>query len=144
MASVYISVQGTEEEVRVALDIPPTPPTSSTSSRPSRPCSTSISSSPVNYVLPRVSCKWRLTHLRLCWIKMGTIFLLYLVRASVCFLMGEMEQQHKRSLEHYRNSLDRYKRSLRTYSNCPAAVRLGIAFCRYKLGQVEKARQAFQ
>jgi RNA polymerase-associated protein CTR9 len=28
-------------------------------------------------------------------------------------------------------------------SKC-AAVRLGIAFCRYKLGQVEKARQAFQ
>nr|CAB3449738.1 unnamed protein product [Digitaria exilis] len=36
------------------------------------------------------------------------------------------------------------QRALQAYSNCPAAVRLGIAFCRYKLGQVEKARQAFQ
>ncbi|RLN07648.1 hypothetical protein C2845_PM11G03610 [Panicum miliaceum] len=65
-------------------------------------------------------------------------------QASVYFLMGEAEQQHKKSLEHYRNALDLYKRALRAYSNCPAAVRLGIAFCRYKLGQVEKARQAFQ
>ncbi|ONM14790.1 Protein CTR9-like protein [Zea mays] len=65
-------------------------------------------------------------------------------QASVYFLMGEAEQQHKKSLEHYRNSLDLYKKALRVYCNCPAAVRLGIAFCRYKLGQVEKARQAFQ
>jgi RNA polymerase-associated protein CTR9 len=31
------------------------------------------------------------------------------MQASVYFLMGEMEQQHKKSLEHYRNSLDLYK-----------------------------------
>lgn len=30
------------------------------------------------------------------------------------------------------------------YPNCPAAVRLGIGLCRYKLGQFEKARQAFE
>lgn len=28
--------------------------------------------------------------------------------------------------------------------DCPAAVRLGIGLCRYKLGQFDKARQAFQ
>lgn len=30
------------------------------------------------------------------------------------------------------------------YPDCPAAVRLGIGLCRYKLGQIDKARQAFQ
>lgn len=30
------------------------------------------------------------------------------------------------------------------HPNCPAAVRLGIGLCRYKLGQLEKARQAFE
>ena len=30
------------------------------------------------------------------------------------------------------------------FPNCPAAVRLGIGLCRYKLGQFEKARQAFE
>ncbi|KAG2650481.1 hypothetical protein PVAP13_1NG163900 [Panicum virgatum] len=74
----------------------------------------------------------------------GNNFPALLGQASVYFLMGEAEQQHKKSLEHYRNALDLYKRALRAYSNCPAAVRLGIAFSRYKLGQVEKARQAFQ
>ncbi|CAL4888031.1 unnamed protein product [Urochloa decumbens] len=74
----------------------------------------------------------------------GNNFPALLGQASVYFLMGEAEQQHKKSLEQYRNALDLYKRALRAYSNCPAAVRLGIAFCRYKLGQVEKARQAFQ
>jgi RNA polymerase-associated protein CTR9 len=66
------------------------------------------------------------------------------VQASVYFLMGDSEQQHKKALDYYRNSLDLYKRALRAYTSCPAAVRLGIAFCRYKLGQSDKARQAFQ
>lgn len=65
-------------------------------------------------------------------------------QAFVYFLMGDMEQQHKKALEYYRNSLDLYKRALRAYANCPAAVRLGIAFCRFKLGQLDKARQAFE
>lgn len=30
------------------------------------------------------------------------------------------------------------------YPDCPGAVRLGIGLCRYKLGQFEKARQAFE
>ena len=30
------------------------------------------------------------------------------------------------------------------YPDCPAAVRVGIGLCRYKLGQIEKARKAFQ
>ncbi|KAI9083821.1 hypothetical protein K1719_034079 [Acacia pycnantha] len=34
--------------------------------------------------------------------------------------------------------------ALQVYPNCPAAVRLGIGLCRYKLGQFEKARQAFE
>lgn len=29
------------------------------------------------------------------------------------------------------------------HPRCPAAVRLGIGLCRYKLGQFDKARQAF-
>lgn len=36
------------------------------------------------------------------------------------------------------------KRALLVYPDCPGAVRLGIGLCRYKLGQFEKARQAFQ
>ncbi|XP_006647244.2 protein CTR9 homolog [Oryza brachyantha] len=74
----------------------------------------------------------------------GSNFPALLGQASVYFLMGDMEQQHKKALDYYRNSLDLYKRALRAYTSCPAAVRLGIAFCRYKLGQPDKARQAFQ
>ncbi|MCL7046547.1 hypothetical protein MKW94_027741, partial [Papaver nudicaule] len=48
------------------------------------------------------------------------------------------------SLNRFTESLDLYKRALQVYPNCPAAVRLGIGLCRYKLGQFEKARQAFQ
>ncbi|KAF3508971.1 hypothetical protein F2Q69_00004374, partial [Brassica cretica] len=32
---------------------------------------------------------------------------------------------------------------LQLHPGCPAAVRLGIGLCRYKLGQLDKARQAF-
>uniref|UniRef100_A0A0E0Q841 Uncharacterized protein n=1 Tax=Oryza rufipogon TaxID=4529 RepID=A0A0E0Q841_ORYRU len=74
----------------------------------------------------------------------GSNFPALLGQASVYFLMGDSEQQHKKALDYYRNSLDLYKRALRAYTSCPAAVRLGIAFCRYKLGQSDKARQAFQ
>lgn len=35
------------------------------------------------------------------------------------------------------------KRALIVHPRCPAAVRLGIGLCRYKLGQFDKARQAF-
>ncbi|KAE9464566.1 hypothetical protein C3L33_03526, partial [Rhododendron williamsianum] len=34
-------------------------------------------------------------------------------------------------------------RALQVYPQCPGAVRLGIGLCRYKLGQFEKAKQAF-
>ncbi|XP_028786901.1 protein CTR9 homolog isoform X1 [Neltuma alba] len=44
----------------------------------------------------------------------------------------------------YSDSLELYKRALQVYPNCPAAVRLGIGLCRYKLGQFEKAQQAFE
>lgn len=30
------------------------------------------------------------------------------------------------------------------YPECPAAVRLGIGLCRYKLGQFDRAKQAFE
>lgn len=36
------------------------------------------------------------------------------------------------------------KRALQVYPDCPAAVRVGIGLCCYKLGQIEKARKAFQ
>ncbi|KAM3243946.1 hypothetical protein ACQJBY_055711 [Aegilops geniculata] len=73
----------------------------------------------------------------------GDNFPALLGQASVYFLMGDTEQQHKKALECYKNSLELYKRALRGYADCPAAVRLGIAFCRYKLGQLDRARQAF-
>lgn len=51
------------------------------------------------------------------------------------------------SVEFYRGrfseSLQLYKRVLQVHPGCPAAVRLGIGLCRYKLGQLDKARQAF-
>ncbi|KAK4368595.1 hypothetical protein RND71_012387 [Anisodus tanguticus] len=43
----------------------------------------------------------------------------------------------------YSDSLELYKRALKVYPECPAVVRLGIGLCRYKLGQLEKAKQAF-
>lgn len=39
--------------------------------------------------------------------------------------------------------VDCLKRALQVFPGCPAAVRLGIGLCRYKLGQLDKARQAF-
>ncbi|RZC43752.1 hypothetical protein C5167_036701 [Papaver somniferum] len=42
------------------------------------------------------------------------------------------------SLNRYTESLDLYKRALQVFPNGPAAVRLGIGFCRYKLGQLKK------
>ncbi|KAL9264331.1 CTR9-like protein [Drosera capensis] len=44
----------------------------------------------------------------------------------------------------YSVSLELYKRALRVNPYCPGAVRLGIGYCRYKLGQLEKARAAFE
>ncbi|GJU81119.1 protein CTR9 [Tanacetum coccineum] len=44
----------------------------------------------------------------------------------------------------YSNSLEMYKRVLQVYPRCPAAVRLGIGLCRFKLGQFERAKQAFE
>ncbi|KAL2466315.1 Protein CTR9-like protein [Abeliophyllum distichum] len=43
----------------------------------------------------------------------------------------------------YSDSLELHKRALQMYPQCPAAVRLGIALCHYKLGRLEKAKQAF-
>ncbi|KAK1423878.1 hypothetical protein QVD17_19187 [Tagetes erecta] len=43
----------------------------------------------------------------------------------------------------YSTSLEMYKRVLQLYPGCPAPVRLGIGLCRYKLGQFERAKQAF-
>ncbi|XP_050382212.1 protein CTR9 homolog [Argentina anserina] len=43
----------------------------------------------------------------------------------------------------YSDSLELYKRALQVNPNCPAAVRIGIGLCRYKMGQFEKAWQAF-
>ncbi|CAI9787595.1 unnamed protein product [Fraxinus pennsylvanica] len=43
----------------------------------------------------------------------------------------------------YSDSLELHKRALQVYPQCPAAVRLGIALCQYKLGRLEKAKQAF-
>ncbi|XP_042454828.1 protein CTR9 homolog isoform X1 [Zingiber officinale] len=65
-------------------------------------------------------------------------------QACVDFNIAEREEHYKKAMDSYRSSLDNYKRALQINPNCPASVRLGIGFCRYKLGQFEKARQAFQ
>jgi len=43
----------------------------------------------------------------------------------------------------YKNALAYYKKALRTNPRCPANVRLGMGHCFLKLGNVEKARLAF-
>ncbi|XWS26610.1 hypothetical protein CRYUN_Cryun26dG0045500 [Craigia yunnanensis] len=63
-------------------------------------------------------------------------------RDNVPALLGQACVEFNRG--RYSDSLELYKRSLQVYPNCPGAVRLGIGLCRYKLGQFEKARQAFQ
>ncbi|KAL5572369.1 hypothetical protein UlMin_021966 [Ulmus minor] len=62
-------------------------------------------------------------------------------RDNVPALLGQACVQFNRG--RYSDSLELYKRALQVYPSCPAAVRLGIGLCRYKLGQSEKARQAF-
>ncbi|VDP76266.1 unnamed protein product [Echinostoma caproni] len=44
----------------------------------------------------------------------------------------------------YRNALGFYRKALRLQPNCPATVRLGMGHCFFKLGNLEKARLAFQ
>ncbi|GMN53019.1 hypothetical protein TIFTF001_022163 [Ficus carica] len=63
-------------------------------------------------------------------------------RDNVPALLGQACVQFNRG--RYSDSLELYKRALQVYPNCPAAVRLGIGLCRYKLGQYDKSRQAFQ
>ncbi|XP_060191121.1 protein CTR9 homolog [Lycium barbarum] len=62
-------------------------------------------------------------------------------RDNVPALLGQACVQFSRG--RYSDSLELYKRALQVYPECPAAVRLGIGLCRYKLGQLEKAKQAF-
>ncbi|KAJ3682862.1 hypothetical protein LUZ60_013089 [Juncus effusus] len=64
-------------------------------------------------------------------------------QACVFFLMGEKEENYKKAQDLYKSSLENYKRAFYAYPNCPPVVRLGIGYCRYRLGQVSKARQAF-
>ncbi|CAN6812569.1 unnamed protein product [Brassica oleracea] len=56
-------------------------------------------------------------------------------------LLGQASVEFHRG--HFSESLQLYKRVLQLHPGCPAAVRLGIGLCRYKLGQLDKARQAF-
>ncbi|XP_061352499.1 protein CTR9 homolog isoform X1 [Gastrolobium bilobum] len=63
-------------------------------------------------------------------------------RDNVPALLGQACVEFNRG--RYSDSLELYKRALQVYPDCPAAVRLGIGLCRYKLGQFEKARQAFE
>ncbi|KAK9275357.1 hypothetical protein L1049_022621 [Liquidambar formosana] len=62
-------------------------------------------------------------------------------RNNVPALLGQACVEFNRG--RYSDSLQLYKRALQVYPNCPAAVRLGIGLCRYKLGQFEKAQLAF-
>lgn len=63
-------------------------------------------------------------------------------RDNVPALLGQACVHFKRA--RYSDALELYKRALQVHPTCPAAVRLGIGLCRYKLGHFEKARQAFQ
>ncbi|KAL3532680.1 hypothetical protein ACH5RR_006201 [Cinchona calisaya] len=63
-------------------------------------------------------------------------------RDNVPALLGQACVQFSRG--RYSDSLELYKRALQVFPLCPAAVRLGIGLCRYKLGQLEKAKQAFE
>ncbi|CBI27821.3 hypothetical protein VitviT2T_016290 [Vitis vinifera] len=63
-------------------------------------------------------------------------------RDNVPALLGQACVEFNRG--RYSDSLDLYKRALQVYPDCPAAVRVGIGLCCYKLGQFEKARKAFQ
>ncbi|WOK96671.1 hypothetical protein Cni_G05378 [Canna indica] len=65
-------------------------------------------------------------------------------QACVDFNIAEREEHYKKAMDSYKSSLENYKRALQINPNCPASVRLGIGYCRYKLGQFEKARQSFQ
>uniref|UniRef100_A0A0D6R6J2 Uncharacterized protein n=1 Tax=Araucaria cunninghamii TaxID=56994 RepID=A0A0D6R6J2_ARACU len=57
-------------------------------------------------------------------------------------LLGQACVQFNRG--RYAESLELYKRALRAFPGCPAAVRLGLGLCRYKMGQFRKAKQAFK
>jgi len=57
-------------------------------------------------------------------------------------LLGQACVQFNRG--RYTESLELYKKALQVYPGSPAAVRLGLGLCRYKLGQFRKARQAFE
>ncbi|KAK1327237.1 hypothetical protein QJS10_CPA01g01086 [Acorus calamus] len=46
--------------------------------------------------------------------------------------------------KNYSDALKLYKTALRVFPNCPAAVRLGIGLCHYQMGQLGRARQAFE
>ncbi|XP_076890630.1 protein CTR9 homolog [Bidens hawaiensis] len=63
-------------------------------------------------------------------------------RDNIPALLGQACVEFNRGK--YSNSLEMYKRVLQVYPGCPAAVRLGIGLCRYKLGQFERAKQAFE
>nr|XP_043614945.1 protein CTR9 homolog [Erigeron canadensis]XP_043614946.1 protein CTR9 homolog [Erigeron canadensis]XP_043614947.1 protein CTR9 homolog [Erigeron canadensis] len=62
-------------------------------------------------------------------------------RDNIPALLGQACVEFNRGK--YLSSLEMYKRVLQVYPRCPAAVRLGIGLCRYKLGQFERAKQAF-
>ncbi|XP_078429953.1 binding protein [Wolffia australiana] len=64
-------------------------------------------------------------------------------QACVEFNRGELSYGEE-SRAHYLESLNYYKRALQAYPQCPPAIRFGIGLCHYKVGQFEKARQAFQ
>uniref|UniRef100_A0A5K3FBW5 TPR_REGION domain-containing protein n=2 Tax=Mesocestoides corti TaxID=53468 RepID=A0A5K3FBW5_MESCO len=46
--------------------------------------------------------------------------------------------------QEYKNALGFYRKALRLQPNCPASVRLGIGHCFARLGNLKKARLAFQ
>ncbi|KAL2624333.1 hypothetical protein R1flu_008578 [Riccia fluitans] len=61
---------------------------------------------------------------------------------NVTAILGQACVQFNRS--RYQDALNLYKKAMQIHPRCPASVRLGLGLCRYRLGQVKKARQAFE
>ncbi|CAM6088195.1 unnamed protein product [Calypogeia fissa] len=61
---------------------------------------------------------------------------------NVPAILGQACVQFNR--DRYQEALNLYKKALQVHPRCPASVRLGLGLCRYRLGQVKKARQAFE
>eukprot|EP00123_Amoebidium_parasiticum_P014534 comp22541_c1_seq1/m.34251 comp22541_c1_seq1/g.34251 ORF comp22541_c1_seq1/g.34251 comp22541_c1_seq1/m.34251 type:complete len:1057 (-) comp22541_c1_seq1:62-3232(-) len=62
--------------------------------------------------------------------------------ANIPAILGQADLAYAK--KRYQDALTLYKQALRLNPGCPAEVRLGIGQCFFKLGNFERARQAFE